>query len=100
MVSRTGHHPVYAGDGSEAVALAHSPRPAMIFLDVVMPPRTASRPVAPEGRPQDGSHPRRAGHLEEGRTATLWGKKQGADDLVGKPYTPEQMVDLIRRYVR
>jgi twitching motility two-component system response regulator PilH len=30
----------------------------------------------------------------------FWGKKQGADDHVAKPFSPEQLTTIIRRYVR
>jgi twitching motility two-component system response regulator PilH len=30
----------------------------------------------------------------------FWGKKQGADDHVGKPFTPDTLTAIIRRYAR
>jgi twitching motility two-component system response regulator PilH len=30
----------------------------------------------------------------------FWGKKQGADDHVVKPYSPQTLEAIIRRYVR
>jgi len=30
----------------------------------------------------------------------FWGRKQGADEHVGKPYTTQQVDDIIHRYVR
>jgi twitching motility two-component system response regulator PilH len=30
----------------------------------------------------------------------FWGKRQGADDVVVKPYMPEAIVNLIKRYVK
>jgi twitching motility two-component system response regulator PilH len=29
----------------------------------------------------------------------FWGKKQGADEHIPKPFTPEQVTDVIRRFV-
>ena len=28
-----------------------------------------------------------------------WGRRPGADDYLGKPFTPEQLVGLVRRFV-
>ncbi len=30
----------------------------------------------------------------------FWGQKQGADDHIGKPFTPDSITAVIRRYVR
>jgi twitching motility two-component system response regulator PilH len=29
-----------------------------------------------------------------------WGRRQGADDYLGKPFTPEQLVGVVRRFAR
>jgi twitching motility two-component system response regulator PilH len=101
VVTKAGHHPVYAADGAQALALAKAEKPALIFLDVVMPnqdgfktcrvlkadPETARIPVVlvtSKGTDSD----------------KFWGKKQGADDHVAKPFTPESLTNIIRAYVR
>ena len=35
-----------------------------------------------------------------GDSDRFWGKKQGAEDHVAKPYTAESMQTIIRRFVR
>jgi twitching motility two-component system response regulator PilH len=30
----------------------------------------------------------------------FWGKRQGADDVVVKPYLPDTIVSVIQRYVK
>src|SRR4051794_32234363 len=101
VVKRSGHHAAYAANGLEAVALAKELKPKLIFLDVVMPtqdgfktcrslkqdPETAKIPivlVTSKGTDSD----------------KFWGKKQGADDHVAKPFTPDTLVGMIRLYVR
>ncbi len=101
VVSSSGHRPIYAADGLLGVAAAKEHQPAMIFLDVVMPnqdgfatcrilkkdPTTAQIPVVLVTSKSTDSD-------------RFWGKKQGADDHVGKPFTPADLEVLIRRYVR
>jgi twitching motility two-component system response regulator PilH len=35
-----------------------------------------------------------------GDSDKFWGKKQGADDHVTKPFVANELVDIIRRYIR
>ncbi len=101
VVLQTGNVPVYATDGDEALPKAKEVKPAMIFLDVVMPrlngfnacrqlkedPETAKIPVVlvtSKNTPSD----------------QFWGKKQGADEYIGKPFAPDALATLIRRFVR
>jgi DNA-binding response OmpR family regulator len=30
----------------------------------------------------------------------VWGKRQGADEYLGKPFTAEQLVTVVRQFVR
>ena len=101
VVTGSGHSVLNASDGKEAINLAKTFKPGLIFLDVVMPsmdgfatcralkkdPDTAQIPVVlvtTKGTDSD----------------KFWGKKQGADEHVGKPYTTQQVDDIIHRYVR
>ena len=101
IVSTTGNQPIYASDGSQALGAAKSARPALILLDVVMAgqdgyktcrtlkvdPETAGIPivlVTSKGADSD----------------KFWGKRQGADDVVVKPYLPNTILDVVRKYVR
>ncbi|MFO0744409.1 MAG: response regulator [Myxococcota bacterium] len=101
VVMSAGHKPVYADDGADAVAAATTHKPALIFLDVVMPkmngfnacrdlkknPATAGIPVClvtSKGTDSD----------------KFWGKKQGADDHIVKPFTPASLSAVITRYAR
>lgn len=101
VVTASGHRPMYATDGAAGIAAAKELKPAMIFLDVVMPV-------------MDGFATCRALKKDAG-TATIpvvlvtskgtesdkfWGKKQGADDHITKPFTAAQLEVVIRRYVR
>ena len=53
-----------------------------------------------QGRSQDREIPVVLVTSKKADSDKFWGKKQGADEHVGKPYTKEQVGDLIHRYVR
>jgi len=101
VVSRAGHRVAYAADGNEALTKARELQPSLIFLDVVMPvqdgyktcrmlkkdPETASIPVV----------------MVTSKTADsdrFWSQKQGAAEHIGKPFTPDILLDCIRMYAR
>jgi twitching motility two-component system response regulator PilH len=101
VVMSSGHNPVYAADGDEALAKAKDIKPALIFMDVVMPnmngfnacrklkqdPDTKAIPVVlvtSKGEDSD----------------KFWGKKQGADDHIPKPFSPDILASTIKRFVR
>ena len=101
VVSRAGHHPLYCADGSQAVDLAKQAQPAMIFLDVVMPIQDGFKTCrALKADPKTSNIPVVLVTSKKADSDKFWGRKQGADEHVGKPYTQEQMLELIRRYVR
>ena len=101
LITSLGHTPIYGGSGDEAVAKASQAKPALIFLDVVMPgldgfgacrrikkdPATATIPVVLVTQKTSESD-------------RFWGKKQGADDHLAKPWTPEQIKAMITRFVK
>jgi CheY-like chemotaxis protein len=101
VVQQAGHQIEYASDGEEAFTKAKQLKPSLIFMDVVMPnmngfnacrklksdPETAKIPVVlvtSKGTESD----------------VFWGKKQGADDHVPKPFSPDMLMNIIKRYVR
>jgi twitching motility two-component system response regulator PilH len=101
VVTKAGHQPLYAGDGSEGVALAKAKNPALIFLDVLMPVQDGFKTCrALKSDPATASIPVVLVTSKSTDSDRFWGKKQGADDLIGKPYTSEMMLGIIRRYVR
>jgi twitching motility two-component system response regulator PilH len=101
VVSKAGHHPIYAADGSEGVNVAKAKRPALILLDVVMPTQDGYKTCRTlKNDPDTAKIPIVLVTSKSTDSDRFWGKKQGADDLIGKPYTPDAMLGMIRRYVR
>jgi twitching motility two-component system response regulator PilH len=101
VVSRAGHHPLFASDGLQAMEVAQQSHPALIFLDVVMPNQDGFKTCrALKSDPRTAQIPVVLVTSKKADSDRFWGKKQGADEHIGKPYTADQMSDLIRRYVR
>lgn len=97
ILADAGCHVITAVNGREAIAKAKAEKPAVIFLDIVMPdmdgyeacrllsedPATRSIPVVfvtSKGQKAD----------------QVWGQLQGAKGYVVKPYKPEQLIDQLK----
>lgn len=98
VISASGHHVEYAADGADALTKAKNIRPAVIFLDVVMPrqdgyatcrqlkkdPDTSTIPVVfvtSKNAPAD----------------RFWGESQGASAYIGKPFSADEVMAVMRR---
>lgn len=100
VVTASGHQPAFAVDGEDAIAKCALSKPALILMDVVMPkldgfnacrrlkkaPETAKLPIVLITQKSADSD-------------RFWGKKQGADDHLAKPFSPEQVKQVIRKFV-
>jgi twitching motility two-component system response regulator PilH len=101
VVTGAGHHPEYASDGDEAILRAKELKPALIFMDVVMPGMNGFNACRKLKQDKDtGSIPLVLVTSKGSESDQFWGKKQGADDHVAKPFTPEVLLNILRRYVR
>ena len=99
VVNASGHRAMIAIDGKEAVVLAKQFRPALIFLDVVMPGMdgfAACRQLTRD--PDTCTIPIVLVTSKSNESDVFWGKKQGASDHIAKPWDPGRIADLIRRY--
>lgn len=101
VVALVGYKPVYATDGDEALVVAKQENPALIFLDVVMPrmngfnacrllksdPTTAGIPVV-------------LVTSKNAESDKFWGKRQGADGHITKPFSPDVLEDTMKRFLQ
>lgn len=100
VVAATGHHPEYAADGDEAVEKARSLRPALILLDVVMPKQdgfATCRSLKKD--PVTAEIPVVLVTQKSTETDRFWGEKQGAAAFIAKPFSPDELATVIRRFV-
>jgi twitching motility two-component system response regulator PilH len=101
IVASAGHTTAFATDGDEVLKRAKEVKPNLVLMDVVMQrldgfaacrqlkadPETKEIPVVmvtSKSTPAD----------------VFWGKKQGATEYLGKPYTAESLLDVLKRLVK
>ena len=95
----SGHQVIAAADGKEAINLAKAHKPGLIFLDVVMPSMdgfATCRQLKKD--PETASIPVVLVTTKSGDSDRFWGKKQGADDHIAKPWTKDTIEAVIRRF--
>ncbi|MCE3001975.1 MAG: response regulator [Xanthomonadaceae bacterium] len=99
ILTAAGHHTVTATNGAEALDKATAEKPHLILMDIVMPdmdgyeacrrlqadPATKTIPVV-----FVSSKNQRADHM--------WAKMQGARMLISKPYTQEQIAEVLKAF--
>lgn len=97
LVTSSGHQPIFAENGDQGYAMAVQLKPALVFMDVVMPGTNgfnACRKI--KGDPATAKIPVVLVTTKAGESDKFWGKKQGADDYVVKPFEPDQIKNILR----
>jgi twitching motility two-component system response regulator PilH len=100
ILRAAGHQVVCYGNGEglEEKVVAH--RPDVLLLDIVMPKRNGYEVLRSLKKNADTkSTPVVLVTSKNQSSDEAWGRRQGADDYLGKPFTPEQLVGLVRRFV-
>ena len=93
-----GFRVLSAGDGDEALRLTHLERPDLIVLDVRLP-KKSGLDVCERLRAdsEDGLVPIIMVSAAVDTEARLQGLARGADDYLGKPFSPKELIARIRR---
>jgi twitching motility two-component system response regulator PilH len=101
VVTSAGHSPVYASDGDQALSKAKGSAPALIFLDVVMPGTNGFQTCRTLKQDSATRHIPVVLVTSKGTDSDkFWAQKQGADQLIAKPFSPEAITDALRRLVK
>ena len=101
VLTRAGHRVLYASDGVEAMTKAKECKPALIFLDVVMPVQDGYKTCRELKRDPDTSAIPVVLVTSKGADSDkFWGQKQGAVDHIAKPFTPDSLMGCVRLYAR
>ncbi|HEX2736360.1 MAG TPA: response regulator [Polyangiaceae bacterium] len=101
VVTAAGHKPVYAADGAEAITRAREVHPSLILMDVVMQGADGFKTC--RSIKQDAELAKIPVVLVTSKgtdSDKFWAKKQGADDHIAKPWSPDTVMSVIRRYAR
>lgn len=93
-----GHQVLAYQDGHQLEDRVAAEQPNVLLLDVVMPKRNGYEVL--RGLRKDArTKATRVIIVSTKNTETdiAWGKQQGADDYLPKPFTPEQLLAVVRR---
>jgi CheY-like chemotaxis protein len=95
-----GFHSVGISDPTKIEETIEEERPSVILLDVVMPQRNGFQ--ACRDLKSEGPYSQIPVILVTSKTAPsdrYWGEQQGANGYVAKPFTPEELISAVKRFV-
>ena len=101
ILRSAGHKVVTLIDGDRLEDKVAEEQPDVLLLDIVMPKRNGYeilRSIKRAGRTKDTPVVVVCSKNQE--SDRVWGKRQGADEYLGKPFTAEQLVTVVRQFVR
>ncbi|MDW7646180.1 MAG: response regulator [Desulfuromonadales bacterium] len=96
----TSHEIIIARDGKEAEEKARTQPVDLIILDVVMPNKNGFQVCRDLKKdPKFSSIPIIITTSKSGDSDKFWGKKQGADEYITKPYEPVDILLAIKKHL-
>lgn len=96
----TGHTIVTAVDGEEAEEKAMAEPFDLIILDVIMPNKNGFQVCRSlKKNPKFKDIPIILTTSKSGESDKFWGKKQGADEYITKPYEPVEILLAVKKYL-
>jgi len=100
ILKSAGHQVVCYEDGEQLEQRIADERPDLLLLDIVMPNRNGYevlRGLRKDERTKDTPVVFVSSKNQESDRA--WGKRQGAADYLPKPFTPEQLLTMVRQFI-
>jgi DNA-binding response OmpR family regulator len=99
-LKKTSHEIITARDGQEAEAKAKSEGVDLIVLDVIMPKKNGFQVCRSLKKDPAMQHiPIILTTSKSGESDKFWGKKQGADEYITKPYEPVDILLAIKKHL-
>ena len=101
ILKSAGHEVVSLMDGEALEEKLSTERPDVLLLDIVMPKRNGYeilRALRKDARTKTTSVVLVSSKNQESDRA--WGKRQGADEYLGKPFTSDQLLTVVKRFAR
>ena len=96
-----GHQVVTLIDGEALEDRVTTERPDVLLLDIVMPKRNGYELLRSLKRnEQTRATPVVLVSSKNQESDRAWGRRQGADDYLGKPFTSDQLLSMVGRFVR
>ena len=99
VLQQAGFHSVAINDPTRVEEKIEEERPNVILLDVVMPLRNGFQ-VCRDLKNQE-SYSKIPVILVTSKTAPsdrYWGEQQGANGYVAKPFTPDELINAVKRF--
>jgi DNA-binding response OmpR family regulator len=100
VLEQAGYWPVAIHDPTTIEATIDVEHPGLILLDVVMPQRNGFQVCRElKSNPEYERIPVVLVTSKDGASDKVWGQMQGADDYVVKPFTREQLLQAVQKYL-
>jgi twitching motility two-component system response regulator PilH len=100
LLEPEGYAGVGLNDPKRVEEILASERPSVILLDVVMPERNGFQVCRElKGSPEFNGIPVILVTSKDTPSDKYWGEQQGADGYVTKPFTREDLLRAVRRFV-
>jgi twitching motility two-component system response regulator PilG len=101
LLKRAGYTVITAADGFEAMSVVTDQHPDIIFIDIMMPRLDGYQTCALiKNNKQFGSTPVVMLSSKDGLFDRARGKLAGSEQHIHKPFTQDDLVDAINKYVQ
>lgn len=101
ILRSAGHEVVSLIDGEALEDKLSTERPDVLLLDIVMPKRNGYeilRALRKDVRTK--TTPVVLVSSKNQESDRMWGKRQGADEYLAKPFTSDQLLSMVQRFAR
>lgn len=99
ILRSAGHQVVSYKDGDQLEEKMMVERPDVLLLDIVMPNRNGYEILRSLKRDERTKHtPVVLVSSKTQESDVVWGKRQGADEYLPKPFTPEELIKIVGRF--
>ena len=100
VVQSLGHTPVPLADGIDAIDTIRKYQAKLVLLDVVMPDIDGYKICRDIRKNSEiNTVPVIMVTSKKSPTDRMWASRQGANDLLGKPFEPMELADLINKNI-
>jgi twitching motility two-component system response regulator PilH len=100
VLEQAGYWPVAIHDPTMIEQTIEVEHPGLILLDIVMPQRNGFQACRElKQHPEYGRIPVVLVTSKDGDSDKFWGQQQGADGYVVKPFTREELLKTVQRFL-
>jgi len=101
ILRSAGHEVITYLDGEQLEEKIVKERPDVVLLDIVMPKRNGFEVLRSLRKDERTKQTRVVVVSSKNQESDrVWGMRQGADEYLPKPFTPEQLLAVVRRFLK